>query len=41
VPLALLPLHPHQALLPFQQDAGAALIVQGVQPEKIDQPSAD
>jgi hypothetical protein len=40
-PLALLPLHPHEALLPFQQNTGEVLIVQGVQPEKINQPFAD
>jgi hypothetical protein len=39
--LALLPLHPHEAQLPFQQNAGAVPIVRGVQPEKINQPSAD
>jgi hypothetical protein len=27
MPLALLPLHPHEDLLPFQQNAGAVLIV--------------
>jgi hypothetical protein len=32
MPLALLPLHPHEDLLPLQQNAGAALIVQSVQP---------
>jgi hypothetical protein len=32
MPLALLPLHPHEDLLPFQQKLRAVLIVQSVQP---------